>query len=544
MSFETVSTSPSPSNSQREIKNKKFNEYVSSLETNIDENLFQRIVPSLYVYSSLHGCIDQLIPTSYKILETTIGLSPKGLGFLTFSQKFSQGFFALLSGVVCDRHINTLNHSNAIENEPLVNIESNNLSEIREVQKNKDFLKIWPAYLMMITTIGWGVVMTLMVFATNMFQMLIISCVLGVFMSLMGPLTQSIIGTFNDIGRSEHFGNLFLAQNIGRLFCISATANIVGQYFDFKWTLLMFSLLSFIFSVYLYKVFILYSFGKNSVKGVISFTNQNLMHVLNFSQNKVGNTDSFEKRNLRELINEYSYIIYNKSAWLMLLMGIVNGIPRHSLNFTMMWLQYCGLSPLLSTIVYSSSWISAILISPFVGKASDYVESLYPSVGRQVLAQSAIFLRIIFMLIFLRYIPWGSNYFLSYLIVSVLIGFMAGWPGVGAARPILCQIVEPHHRATLFAIFSLFETIGSASFGAPLVGILAQNFFGYNLSLKKDIGTVISNNNQIEIDILKSNANALANSMICMTVIPWILAIVLFGLLRLTYKEDIQKEGK
>ncbi|KAH7650047.1 hypothetical protein FG379_003127 [Cryptosporidium bovis] len=538
MSIETVSTSPSPPNSQRSTKNQKFNEYVNSLETNIDEHLFQRIVPSLYGYSSLHGCIDQLIPTSYKILETTIGLSPQSLGFLTFSQKFSQGFFTLLSGIICDRYIDKLNHLNTVENEPLVNIESNKMNEIRDIQRYKDFSMIWPAYLMMITTIGWGVVMILMIFATNMFQMLILLCVLGVFMSLMGPLTQSIIGTFNDIGRSEHFGNIFLAQNIGRLFCISATANIISQYFDFKWTLIMFSLLSFIFSVYLYKAFILYSFGKNNAKDFLSLTNEH------FPPNKVNNAHYLRKRSMSELMSEYSYIIYNKSAWLMLFMGIVNGIPRHSLSFTMMWLQYCGLSPLLSTIVYSSSWISAILISPFVGKASDYVESLYPSVGRQILAQSAIFLRIILMLILLIYIPWGSDYFLLYLVVSVLIGFMAGWPGVGAARPILCQIVEPHHRATLFAIFSLFETIGSASFGAPLVGILAQNIFGYNLSLKKDIATIISNNDPTEINILKSNANALANSMICMTIIPWILTIVLFGLLRLTCKEDMQNEGK
>ncbi|KAJ1605723.1 transmembrane domain-containing protein [Cryptosporidium canis] len=222
----------------------------------------------------------------------------------------------------------------------------------------------------------------------------------------------------------------------------------------------------------------------------------------------------------------------------MLVMGIINGIPRHSLNFTMMWLQYCGLSPLLATIVYSSSWISAILISPFVGKASDYIESIYPWIGRQALAQAAILLRIIFMVVLLRYIPWGSGFFLYYLVVSIFIGFMAGWPGVGASRPILCQIVLPHHRATLFAIFSLFETVGSAIFGAPLVGILAQSYFGYDSSLKKEIGKIISSNSPREIRILQHNASALASSMLIMTVIPWILAIVLFGLLRLTYKQD------
>lgn len=87
-------------------------------------------------------------------------------------------------------------------------------------------------------------------------------------------------------------------------------------------------------------------------------------------------------------------------------------------------------------------------------------------------------------------------------------------------------------------MFSLFETIGSAIFGAPIVGLLAQNYFGYDSSLKKEIGEIISSNNLHALQTLQLNANALANSMLIMTVIPWILTIALFGLLRLTYKQD------
>ncbi|OII72464.1 uncharacterized protein cubi_00459 [Cryptosporidium ubiquitum] len=590
----TASTASTPSKSQRSRSEsyKRLNQENDILgeyfEGDRDGSLYQRFIPSLYVYSSLHGCVDQIIPTNYKLLESSIGLSPKSLGMLTFAQKFTQGISTIISGIICDRQINAINRELDYQHKTLIsleegenrvgfkglhagNIEGRNIigeetdreeeddveecgvgnlsgreeaSEERKLLKysnNTSFLTVWPAYLMMVTTTGWGMVLLSMIFASNFFQMLILLCFMGMFLSLMGPLTQSVIGTFNNIGRSEYFGNLFLSQNIGRLLCISATANIMGHYFDFTWLLLTFSFLSFLFSIFLYKSCIKHAFQQKGGKGLsminMSYTGEHTYFMyITLQIKRIFSKSSYDK--VKDFLNDYSYVISNKSAWLMLIMGIVNGIPRHSLNFTMMWLQYCGLSPLLATTVYSSSWISAILISPFVGKASDYIESIYPWIGRQALAQTAILLRIIFMVILLRYIPWGTNYFFYYLIVSILIGFMAGWPGVGASRPILCQIVLPHHRATLFAIFSLFETIGSAIFGAPLVGLLAQNYFGYDSSLKKGIREIILSNNTHGIKTLQLNANALANSMLLMTVIPWILTITLFGFLRLTYKQD------
>lgn len=559
MSVETASTVSTPSKSQRSGSEsfkrlKEENDIVTEcFENDKDDSLYKRFIPSLYAYSSLHGCVDQIIPTNYKWLESSIGLSPKFLGILTFAQKFTQGLFTIISGIICDRQINATNREFCYKNKTLISLEEGN-SNVRErmesgedeektlLQHSNDIslLKVWPAYFMMLTTIGWGMVMLSMIFASSFTQMLILLCFMGAFLSLMGPLTQSVIGTFNNIGRSEYFGNLFLSQNIGRLLCISATANIMGRYFDFTWILLTFSFLSFLLSIFLYRSCIKHALkkgGKPSHIINVLYTGEHTYFIrINSQIRRIFSRSSYDK--IKSFLNDYSYVISNKSAWLMLVMGIVNGIPRHSLNFTMMWLQYCGLNPLLATTVYSSSWISAILISPLVGKTSDYIESIYPWIGRQALAQTAILLRIVFMIILLKYIPWGSHYFIYYLFISILIGFMAGWPGVGASRPILCQIVLPHHRATLFAIFSLFETIGSAIFGAPVVGILAQNYFGYDSSLKKEIQEIISSNNSHNIQILQLNARALANSMLIMTVIPWILTISLFGLLRLTYRQD------
>ncbi|KAJ1605724.1 hypothetical protein OIY81_3400 [Cryptosporidium canis] len=105
----TVSTATTPPRSQRskiesyrKVKVEEEEEVVlaTCFESDANDGVYKRLIPSIYVYSSLHGCIDQLIPTSYKILESSIGLSPKSLGMLTFAQKFTQGLFTLISGVV------------------------------------------------------------------------------------------------------------------------------------------------------------------------------------------------------------------------------------------------------------------------------------------------------------------------------------------------------------------------------------------------------------------------------------------------------------
>ncbi|KAL7067174.1 major facilitator superfamily protein [Cryptosporidium serpentis] len=560
-SIETLpSTPPTDSGSKRRVLSPCIvkGDFSSNINKNSNRSIYASNIYELYIYSSIHGCIDQIIPTSYKFLETSIGLSPKSLGLMSFVQKITQGFFTLFSGIICDNEITKTRNLNRKNTD----VESLVKSPVSATYDNLDYIdndinvyretrSLWPSYFMIVTSIGWGFIMMGMIFASTLSEMCVLLFCLGMFMSLMGPLTQSIIGTFNNLNRGKHFGNLFLSQNIGRISCLFITANLLGEYFTYRLAMLLFAMISFSFAFYIYIYDVYYSTYYSNI-----LTNKNALITIKFSEDiGIYNLLNFLQLRyikityIKESLIEYSYIIYNKSAWLMLIMGIVNGIPRHSLNFTMMWLQYCGLSSLMSTIVYSSSWIAAILISPIVGKVADYTEFLSPKHGRQFMAQLAIFLRIILMLILLLFIPWGRNFFIYYLIISIFIGFMAGWPGVGASRPILCEIVKPQHRGTFFAVFSLFETIGSALFGAPFVGILAQNYFGYDTSFqKKDIQSIInsSSDNLKNIYLLQNNAQALAKSMLCMTVGPWLIAILLFGLLHYTYSndKDITKDTK
>lgn len=117
-----------------------------------------------------------------------------------------------------------------------------------------------------------------------------------------------------------------------------------------------------------------------------------------------------------------------------------------------MFFQYAGLSDWEASFTVSASWLAAMLVAPFVGCLGDAVHRRYPNKGRPVIAQSAILVRSLLMFSILYCVPKKRESFLLFLLLSSLIGLMAGWPGVGVNRPILTEIVLPKHRATVFSL--------------------------------------------------------------------------------------------
>lgn len=119
-----------------------------------------------------------------------------------------------------------------------------------------------------------------------------------------------------------------------------------------------------------------------------------------------------------------------------------------------MYFQCCGLSDAAASFVVSVSWVTAMLVSPVVGRVSDAAARRFEDRGRAALAQGALALRAMLMLTLLRGLEPHPKNFGGFVVLSALVGLMAGWPGVGANRPVLTEIVMPQHRATAFALVS------------------------------------------------------------------------------------------
>ncbi|OEH80398.1 hypothetical protein cyc_05985 [Cyclospora cayetanensis] len=366
----------------------------------------KRVIRATYLYGSVHGAVDQLLPACFKALERDMGFTPQSLGFVSSVARVSHVLTCPIWGVIidcCGRR------------------------------------RIFSC-----TALGWGAAISAIFYATQQSHIVPIMCVLGVFMAAMGPLSQKVIA--QEI--PENCPQQHKRQQGGQRFSLRDTA----------------------------------------------------------------------------------YVFSNGSVWVMLIMGILNGIPRSAIHFSTMYFQYCNIPDWWASFIVSSSWIAAMIVAPVIGLTGDFIHSRHPHHGRQCLAQVCIVARCVLMTVMLTCVPRESESLWIFLVLAILIGFLAGWPGVGVNRPILTEIVHPDHRATTFALVSCLEGVGAALLGAPIVGYLCEHVFGY---VKPPHGAHIHS-----ATIIRGNARAISLSMLCMTVAPWLLSIVAYGVLHLTYKFD------
>ncbi|XP_026190905.1 uncharacterized protein LOC34622251 [Cyclospora cayetanensis] len=428
----------------------------------------KRVIRATYLYGSVHGAVDQLLPACFKALERDMGFTPQSLGFVSSVARVSHVLTCPIWGVIidcCGRR------------------------------------RIFSC-----TALGWGAAISAIFYATQQSHIVPIMCVLGVFMAAMGPLSQKVIAQeIPESDRGRSFGMLHFFQSFGRVISLTLTTSVSGLSLwgiqGWRYALASFGLLS-------------------TIVGII----------LGCTVTDCPQQHKRQQGGQRFSLRDTAYVFSNGSVWVMLIMGILNGIPRSAIHFSTMYFQYCNIPDWWASFIVSSSWIAAMIVAPVIGLTGDFIHSRHPHHGRQCLAQVCIVARCVLMTVMLTCVPRESESLWIFLVLAILIGFLAGWPGVGVNRPILTEIVHPDHRATTFALVSCLEGVGAALLGAPIVGYLCEHVFGY---VKPPHGAHIHS-----ATIIRGNARAISLSMLCMTVAPWLLSIVAYGVLHLTYKFD------
>jgi len=101
----------------------------------------------------------------------------------------------------------------------------------------------------------------------------------------------------------------------------------------------------------------------------------------------------------------------------------------------------------------------------------------------------------------------------------------------------LAEVVPPAHRNLVFAMNRCFEG-APAAFGAPMVGWIAEQWFGYHGLATTSEGC---SGHDCQEDSGMSDmqkAEALGSAMFVMTAVPWGLCALVFACLHLTYPRD------
>ena len=70
-----------------------------------------------------------------------------------------------------------------------------------------------------------------------------------------------------------------------------------------------------------------------------------------------------------------------------------------------------------------------------------------------------------------------------YALVLGCMGLLISWAAPACNNPIFAEIVPPHLRSMIYAFDRSFETAIAAS-AAPVVGLLAENVFGWQVQIE------------------------------------------------------------
>ena len=94
-------------------------------------------------------------------------------------------------------------------------------------------------------------------------------------------------------------------------------------------------------------------------------------------------------------------------------------------------------------------------------------------------AQFNAFVGIPFTWFVLRVIPRSVRSYYTFDVKLLMMGLTISWNAIAVNGPMFAKVVPAKHRTMIYAFDRAFE--GSfSSFAAPIVGILAEQVYGYN----------------------------------------------------------------
>ncbi|RZC67083.1 hypothetical protein C5167_010781 [Papaver somniferum] len=207
------------------------------------------------------------------------------------------------------------------------------------------------------------------------------------------------------------------------------------------------------------------------------------------------------------------------------LQGIVGSLPWTAMVFFTMWFELIGFDHKKTAALLSLFAIGCAMGSLLGGLIGDRISRIYPSRGRIMGAQFSAFMGVCFSWFLLVVIPQSVSSWPTFAVTLFFMGLMISWNGSCANNPMFAEVVPTQHRTMIYAFDRAFE--GSfSSFAAPIVGILSEKTFGYDLkSANLASGSL-------------KEAFALSRGLVSMMCVPYALCSLFYTPLYWFYKRD------
>ncbi|KAL8427284.1 hypothetical protein Efla_002722 [Eimeria flavescens] len=449
--------------------------------------LKNRSVVVVNISSALDGCDDQLLPATFRALESDLGFHPSLLGYITLSQTLCLSLFCPFWGYLADRHSRK--------------------------------------WLLVFGTAAWGCVTTALGLVSEFWQVALLRALNGIFLGSVGPVSQSILAdTSSRKSLGLSFGLVQLCTSMGRLVGGVVTTTVaqiqMGALKGWRACFVCVGAMSMLLGVII--AFVLEEIPRRRV----------LRPVVDDSGGTGSNpqvTDSWWKF-LKDVFTQSLatpsvVIVLIEASW----SGLVGTIPWSAFSFNTMFFQYCSMSDLKAAYIMGALLMGSAVGGVLGGLLGDRLFQWSPAHGRPLVGQFAMAIRVPLLIIAYVVVPKDESSFGVFMLIALLVG-LSSMAGVAVNRPILADVVRPNHKATVFALTVAVEGSGAAILGAPLVGYLAEHSFGY-------LRTTLLVSEMPE-GLRLGNANALASALVFLTAIPWSLSFLLYGILHFTYGKD------
>ncbi|XAR73900.1 hypothetical protein NMG60_11008020 [Bertholletia excelsa] len=427
---------------------------------------------------------ENLLPSVYKEVSEAFNAGPSDLGYLTFIRNFVQGLSSPLAGILVIRY-----------DRPSV---------------------------LAIGTLFWAL-STAAVGASHYFrQVAYWRAVNGFGLAIVIPALQSFIAdSYKDEARGGGFGVLSLVGTVGGIGGGVIATVMAGHDFwgvpGWRFAFILMATLSALigFLVFLFVV---------DPRRMISIHHASAEH------------------SEREDLVDKSKVISASSIWLeswtamkavmkvrtfqiIVLQGLVGSIPWTAMVFFTLWFELIGFDH-NSAATLLSLFAAGCAIGSFLGGIiADKLSRVYPHQARVVCAQFSAFMGIPFSWFLLTVIPQSVSSYSTYAATLFLMGLTISWNNTAANAPMFAEVVPANHRTMIYAFDRAFE--GSfSSFAAPVVGILAEKIYGYDM---KSVDPVMGSTRE---------ALALSRGLFSMMAVPFGLCCLFYTPLYWIFRVD------
>jgi len=194
-----------------------------------------------------------------------------------------------------------------------------------------------------------------------------------------------------------------------------------------------------------------------------------------------------------------------------------------------LFFQLTGIDDAKVAILSGVGPITGAIGNMLGGFVSDFLARRFKLHGRPLSAQLTVAMGLPLIYLIFQGIPPGHGTFGAYLALNIAFGILGSWAQAGTNFPILSHIVPADARSRVMAWESALENSLANAIGPTVVGLLAEDVFGYKFgSHGADGGPDLE------------SADALGKAMAAVICIPWIVCFLAYSLLHWSYPRDVR----